>query len=488
MQTTFKMWLTKFMNYLVCLIVICLYSCKERVSQQLENESAFGYKENLKALFESRGYSSELIDKFNDSTNIQWEPSWASQTIERKNDSLNLVYIPLIPRLINIVNGKIIRNAKFFGYTNYLVVATDKSKTFYLAKYTSEKFAEGPINFENFTGSLMYKNLASRESSILYYSLGKRIQRKSKSSSSSRTSSCVSIVTCSWGNWNCGAVNITSTTNEVSCDYPSWMPCFGAIWEINHSESVFSCPTDEPDPNNPGIPTVQPTTTELMINSHFKVSVPTESQNNVATLLDCIRNRRKVTGDKYFIRVKVDQPIANTSIPVTISTIAVGHAYLEFEVATFRGRYGTHTSSAGFWPNSTTTPLSPSSPGKIYDESAFPGSLDVEASFSVTYEEMNQVIDYVKSYGNQNYNLMTRNCGNMCSDALAQIGVNIPNGWQQTFWYSAATSGSPTSNNIYGPSMGAYGQVLKSFTHPKLSSVISSNVLHRQSDCYDDSF
>lgn len=212
-------------------------------------------------------------------------------------------------------------------------------------------------------------------------------------------------------------------------------------------------------------------------NNYYREIGPGSPISNAFNYLKCLQLN---SGTSFYITVNVDQPRANNSAPLNLAAQGshyVGHAYLQFQSINENVRQNSMvrevSRSIGFYPNGIAIPGTPSAPGIFGSEDDYSGSLETSLTFQVTQSEMNTVINYVTSYANSSYNLKTRNCANMCSDALSQIGINIPNLWQQTDWYS--TPGAPI-NNVKGPSLGAYGEILKIFQHPKLTSKKTSNV------------
>ena len=171
------------------------------------------------------------------------------------------------------------------------------------------------------------------------------------------------------------------------------------------------------------------------------------------------------------ITVHVDQPIGGTSIPVgpNLDKHFVGHAYLTFDQTT---NGVTISRSIGFYPEYNGSPISPSGPPAFNNDSEYSGGWNVKVSFDVSSSQFMAVVNHVIDYGGSNYNLMNRNCGNMCVSALSQIGVNLPTDWMNVPWYTVSNTGSNNNSTVYGPSIGAFGQ--------QIANEFSTNVVPYQ--------
>lgn len=465
------------MSLFLILMLFFLYSC-DTLKPEVDQIPAIE-KSSLEKAFSEKGFDTQLRETINDTNEVLWMPEWKKTIVENRNDSSTYSYVPIIPSLINSKMNTVNKNVRFGGGTKYIIAKSVNNKLvdFYIGTYTPDNRQFDAFDMSKFTGSLLLRNLANGQMSHYKFLDGRKIENKPSSTSREAATYCATVYSCWWSNWNCAVATVGFTSGEIMCSPPS-APCFGAIWDLVSSESTFVCtPTD---PDSPEIPILVPNTTPQMINDHFKINAPSNQIAQILNYLKCFyfANPGGIQG-RFQIRVVVDQPIKDSNFPVTASTAAaVGHAYLEFTQLNGRGNVEIRR-SIGFWPNGMVTPVSPQVPGVLNNDSNFGGSPDVAVSFSVTYNELATVIDYVSSYSSQPYNLMSRNCANMCSDALAEIGINIPDTWETVFWYSGASSGSPTSNNVYGPSVGAYGNVLKNFTHPYLFTKETTGVTVR---------
>lgn len=365
-------------------------------------------------------------------------------------------------------------NAKFDGFVKYIILKSTirNEDIFYLGKYTST-VATGLVDLNHFTGTLLLRNLSNDEISFYKFDNGEKklTQTTRESGANLRTEACVTIVTCSWGNWNCGAVNIASTTNEISCDPPSWSPCYGAVWEINNSETVLSCDTDPNDPNSPGVP--------VILNPEFASGVvytpPAIPVTNVREYLKCFNTIR--SGAAYKVSLYADQPVPGARTPFNPAAQGkhtVGHAFLEFEMTMPRSNLypsgDVVRRSIGFYPKGTSNPVHPKSEGIMGNDAGYNGSLDVIATFKGDEKSFNAMLALAETYANGGYDIYTRNCSNFTSDALALMGVNIPNSWQQSYWYTAG------GVNVTGPSLGFYVDLIKDLQNPKLLSRFDSGV------------
>ncbi len=104
------------------------------------------------------------------------------------------------------------------------------------------------------------------------------------------------------------------------------------------------------------------------------------------------------------------------------------------------------------------------------NENFYGGSPDVAVEFEISSSEMRMITNFIISYLDQNCKRHTCGAPHMCSDALAVIGVDIPGSWRRTFWYNSAPVGSHSPGSLYSASLGAFGEELKDFIHPKIKS------------------
>ncbi len=172
-------------------------------------------------------------------------------------------------------------------------------------------------------------------------------------------------------------------------------------------------------------------------------------------------------GSTYRLTMSVDQPTADSPEPLNLGATftdkhKVGHAFLTLTQTQSDGTVIRR--SIGFYPASAGDPISPSGPPAFGDDANY-GNWDVQVTFNVNGSEMTQIVTYIQQYGNQNYHLFNRNCGNMCTGVLGMIGVGISGDWMN-YPFGMASSGTgmlqgPNSfYTIYGPSIGLLGERL----------------------------
>jgi hypothetical protein len=154
-----------FFKLMLILCTAFLGSCKkdtERfVPEPLKHDG-----ETLKATFEKEGYNDRLVDEINDSLYVSWSPSWNADLPEEISDSIQYVYIPLIPRLLNAKTNQEVMKGSVTGYGKYLVFKISNSYTCYLATYTSPDFRSHPVSLFNFTGYAQYEDLRTGKKTI----------------------------------------------------------------------------------------------------------------------------------------------------------------------------------------------------------------------------------------------------------------------------------------------------------------------------------
>ena len=251
---------------------------------------------------------------------------------------------------------------------------------------------------------------------------------------------------------------------------------YGRNYNFTDVQTTFSvnCP-----PENPGY---QPTNytgssnddwvknSANSVASNYVVYAPGIRIDNIIKHLKCFSN---VADSRYRIFMNVDQPSAGSESPINPlanNKHVVGHAYLTFQQIQTDNQIITRT--VGFYPvESGGNPTNPSASPAYGDDSHYENGWDVQVQFAVTGAEFMQALDVVKQYGNQNYNLMNRSCGNMCVDALQQAGITISSSWMNQYWgTSSPGTGAPVTSTSYGPSIGALGQQLYNVQSSKVVS------------------
>lgn len=131
--------------------------------------------------------------------------------------------------------------------------------------------------------------------------------------------------------------------------------------------------------------------------------------------LECINMLQSAT-----LTIYVDQPKAN-SLNV-ISTAGVGHTFIGI-------KQGTNESIFGFYPAGTASPLAPSDPGVMGDDSSH--SYDVSITITVSPYKLAQILD--ASIDHQDtYNLNSYNCSDFGIDIANICDLDFPDcssGW-----------------------------------------------------------
>ncbi len=198
------------------------------------------------------------------------------------------------------------------------------------------------------------------------------------------------------------------------------------------------------------------------------------ADKNFISANDHLRCFSNVAGSNCTITLNIDQPVNGASAALNpLTAHMVGHAFLTFQQTMSNGTV--FRASIGFYPEGGGQPWNPSGAPRFKDDGTYTGSIDVSTTFSVSSSEMMSVINYVKGYDNANYNLTNRNCGNMCVNAMSQIGVNLPTGWMVYPWYpNPATIASPVPTWVVGPSIGMFGEEMKNFSNSKVTNTNSA--------------
>lgn len=227
----------------------------------------------LKTIFDQRGYSSSLTDKYDDSTNIGWNPDWKSVVSSKPSDSVTYYYVALQPKLILTDGRPLFRAIQTTNYRRYLLVRDVKGvPEFTLAAYVSDSstFDRSPKFFTNFSGVLLGKSLDTRRGYRYLYSQGRpgveTTGSRPKQSTDYETV-CYTVVTCYW-TASCGnTVYVTTTSGAGACQPPNtaYVPCDlpplpgvptdANYYKLGSSRQDTYCQTiwvDNPPPPPPG--------------------------------------------------------------------------------------------------------------------------------------------------------------------------------------------------------------------------------------------
>ena len=337
----------------------------------------------------------------------------------------------------------------------------------YKSKYTYFDYDK------EFTGILQFSTMDGDFLRGFYYDKGKRIgivEEKPKNAKNGKLNACYVIQTISVFYYYVTIGNYQSSPNpngdirltyQVVCDdAPAGIYLTPSTYNAGGGSSVTSASgwmanLYQRKAMFEQLYTFQTTDLPVIANEHLK----------------CFTN----TSSNCTVTLNIDQPIDGTASPLNPNPFTqhlVGHAFLTFQQVLPNGTV--FRASIGFYPKSGGTPFQPSGDPKFVDDGNYSATPDVRTTFNVTPSELMTMVNYVQSYNSGNYNLANRNCGNMCVDAFGQIGVGLPTGWMNTFWYSSTPTGSNYNSEVRGPSIGAFGEQMKSYSNSKITNTDSS--------------
>ena len=114
-----------------------------------------------------------------------------------------------------------------------------------------------------------------------------------------------------------------------------------------------------------------------------------------------------------------DQPKPNSD--ASYSGANVGHVWISIS-QTINGINTTRT--FGFYPNDIVKPTMPKGPSVLVNDSNH--QYDVSVSFSISSQELRQIIDYVTNQTPNQYDLNDMNCTNFVVNSCNAAGINLP--------------------------------------------------------------
>jgi hypothetical protein len=209
--------------------------------------------------------------------------------------------------------------------------------------------------------------------------------------------------------------------------------------------------------------TPPPVLTEEQYFTNTFISDPSSKNiTNVQNYLKCFSNS---SNSMYKLAISVDQPISGSSAPmnpVAVGKHIVGHTFVTLTQID-KSSGATTQRTLGLYPLYGGNIITPNVPAVFGDDSEYSGGWDVQLTFQITGSEMMQIVNYIPSYTNVNYDLNNRNCGNFGLDVLGKIGISVAPYWMNTFWYSATNpnyGGMSSPSEIRGASVGALGEQL----------------------------
>ena len=234
----------------------------------------------LRTAFASAGYEKALIQSFNDTAKVYWEPNWQAGYNKKDAQGTAYTFVLLTPVLRSTKGPYRDSNFIMLGVRKFILIKHAKpTDSFSLATYiaaTPHKLpvavaAAKPFLFSTFSGVLLLRGLSTNEHARLLYQKGVRVAQMAKplgaakGNTASRTLStegyeCVDYYTCYW---YAGCRDDTShyitygaTTSGIDgCSEPGYEPCdvWGMSWNSNGYDIEQQCTYVE-DPPNPDDP------------------------------------------------------------------------------------------------------------------------------------------------------------------------------------------------------------------------------------------
>lgn len=222
-------------------------------------------------------YSQNLFDKlhypFNSKTTLYWEPSWNTEHEQKDNKGISYVYVELKPKLRDNKTLRYDDQIKMSGVKQFLVAKrAGNSISYYVASYLykelpKNKFSIGvpvadEIDFNAFTGTLLFKSLINSKVSVYYYNNGKLVTKSiSNKKTTARTDGCTDYYTCYWYSY-CDLAdsgghafsNGTITYSQDECIEPEQCPCNSycySSWNLSNSQVDSVCSPDDSNSNDP---------------------------------------------------------------------------------------------------------------------------------------------------------------------------------------------------------------------------------------------
>jgi hypothetical protein len=405
----------------------------------------------------------------NDKMDFEKRPLWNYATKEKFKDGTQVIITPLednLPKYPSAIistqatlNQKAKTNAQVFT-THKAVVYKDKGKETVeiMSVIGEEDYKTKNTYFDNdqiFTGALLFHDLNNKFLRGFYYDKGKYIGRLDKPKKNGRTTGCY---------WTETVSVFYYTVSAGGIQYQSATP--NSVTWVN---LTLYC--DDSPPYNPNMTTTNTNNsgggsgsgsgsnytaaaTQAIISQLYVVARPL----NIVKPIDHLKCFNNSIGSNYKVSLNIDQPVSNSGTltnPTATGGHLVGHAYLVFEQELPNGQLIRR--SIGFYPENGGNPINPSGPPAFNDDGQYTGGWDVQTTFTVTGSNMMAMIAVVNGYGNKDYDLYTRNCGNMCVDAFKAADIYLPTDWMSVSW-----------GYRYGPSIGVFGQQMRNVQNEKI--------------------
>ncbi|MGN7988135.1 hypothetical protein ACTJKC_12390 [Pedobacter sp. 22226] len=438
--------------FLFVFALIAFWSCKknnflqqdhEVITKKVLSKESPDFSSRLAAIKE-KFYANKLDQKLipNVKQSIVWKPDWEHPSTQVVNDSVSYIFYRLKAYLKQ--DGKLLE-AKEVGMATYLMVKNEKEffKAFYYHPVNVADKAQNSKTFsvENFTGSLLLKNLANGKSFLLDYVNGTVSQSYSKrrllavnrqtikrpdatsyietqchtelrsclfASDSPGYCSGIQIVsseTCQWPPSMCGVTySLIDSSEETICEdvwFPDPPADPGESGGSGGGENASESNTIPEDPYMPG-------------QDHEAI--------NPKDYAKCFENIPDA-GASYKISVQVQEPLENSDW--NYGKNGVGHTAITLTKIGSNGESITQT--IGFYPAGNKF----EGPSKIVDNASNdPISFTIQMNFELgsNGDKFDSILDYISNPPKE-YKLLGMNCTAFVFDACNSGGIILPSPW-----------------------------------------------------------
>ncbi|WP_142683833.1 hypothetical protein [Chitinophaga polysaccharea] len=251
-------------------LVILFISCTKKDSSVSKSDHPINSTEDFQKKFDSTGFARQLVARFNDTLNINWNPEWNQMSTALPKDSLYYYYIPLKPGLFHNEKSDAHYNVRTVGTLQFLIVQANPkgNAQFFRGTYSLDNNKGDTIrriDFARFTGWVLIDDFKGN-TWLRHYNFG-MIQdphRQVEVISGAKTEMIVCDQNCTWTSYCEGAdlghgdFTVTTTTGSSggACPTPTGQGAQCSAW--NGQPKGWSISNVEyincRDSENPGIP------------------------------------------------------------------------------------------------------------------------------------------------------------------------------------------------------------------------------------------
>ncbi|MFD2555242.1 hypothetical protein [Sphingobacterium tabacisoli] len=436
--------------WLILLLLLIQASCKnDDIVPKLEMQTnhSIGITE-LQKIYLKKNIKEKTKEDFKEGSSINYEPDWSSVKQEIIDDSTTYFLVRVKPV---VDDGKERREVTTINSIPFLLFSnTDRvfiGKFLVIDSNIESQFLKN--------GTLKLKDLITNHTSLFVYKDGtvlsdknNQANRISKLTSTSRSQSCITIVTCDWYT-DCQGTLYLATSPYGTCNVPaSSSPCdYSAAWSQRASIIDIVC-NDDPTPpggdngGGSGTGTWTPSSEWAAdVSLNLLEEAPGDIITDIKSYLSVFNRNQGI-----YLTIYVEQPKYNSrdtwsGFPTDPN---VGHTWVALN-------QGNVTRVVGFYPSSSVNPFTKNtSPSVLVDDSGHAAS--VSFSFNVPATNTVNVLNTISSY-NTLYNLDSYNCTTFAIDVAKAGGLNLP-----------STSGRWPGGGGFNP--GDLGQDLRTFRPP----------------------